>query len=230
LLLGIVTIKVVKLNFVKKTNESKLLSFLFLPVSECKERWKNLRASFTRYLKSVKLSCGDGNRYKKPYYLAEYLQFLKPFTKSRKENGKYQRVGLSPEADTEEQDCDNEIDSSEPAAQFPIDGEQQNEEYRRSEGPLMNVGKWQADVPADFVTSVTKKIKRTLSLEDVNRPTFESYQSRNPLGQNETEDPDLSFFKSVLPDMREMNAEQKRRFKIGILNLAHQILKENGPL
>jgi hypothetical protein len=208
--------------------KANFVSFLFLPVLECKERWKNLRASFTRYLKSVKLSCGDGIRYKKPYYLAEYLHFLKPFTKSRKQNGKLQRVGLSPEADTGEQDCDHEMDSPEPATQFLLDGEQENEEHRRNEDPLMNVGKWQEDVSADFVTPATKKIKRTVSIEDVNRSAFEFYQSRKHLGQNEIEDPDLSFFKSVLPDIREMNAEQKRRFKIGILNLAQQILKENG--
>lgn len=195
---------------------------------ECKERWKNLRASFTRYLKSIKLSCGDGNRYKKPYYLAEYLHFLKPFTKSRKQSGKLQRVGQSPEPEAEEQDRDHEIDSPEPAAQFLFDGEQENEAQRRNDGHLMNVGKWQEGMPADFVTPAAKKIKRTVSTEDVNRWAVECYQCRKHAGNNEVEDPDLSFFKSVLPDIREMNAEQKRRFKIGILNLAQQILKENG--
>lgn len=197
-------------------------------VLECKERWKNLRASFTRYLKSIKLSSGDGNRYKKPYYLAEYLHFLKPFTKSRKQSGKLQRVSLSSEPDTEEQAYDNEMESPEPASQFFRDGEQENETQRRNEDCIMNVGKWQEDVPADFGTPATKKMKRTISIEDVNRSAFEFYQSRKHSGPNEIEDPDLSFFKSVLPDIREMNAEQKRRFKIGILNLAQQILKENS--
>lgn len=195
---------------------------------ECKERWKNLRASFTRYLKSIKLSSGDGNRYKKPYYLAEYMHFLKPFTKSRKQIGKLQRVGLSSEPDTEEQDYDNGMESPEPESQFLRDQEPQNETQRRNEDSVLNVGRWQEDVPADFGTPTTKRIKRTISIEDVNRSAFEFYHSRKHPGQNEVEDPDLSFFKSVLPDMGEMNAEQKRRFKIGILNLAQQILKENS--
>jgi hypothetical protein len=179
-------------------------------------------------LKSVKLSSGDGSRYKKPYYLAEYLHFLKPFTKSRKQSGKLQRVGLSSEPDTEEQGYGNEMESSDPASQFQRDEEQDDEAQHRNEDPIMTVGKWQEDVPPDFVTPTTKKIKRTISIEDVNRSAFEFYQSRKNSGQNDVEDADLSFFKSVLPDMREMNAEQKRRFKIGILNLAQQILKENN--
>lgn len=40
-------------------------------------------------------------------------------------------------------------------------------------------------------------------------------------------DTDLSFLKSVLPDMKAMTQEQKRRFKIGILNMAGEILKES---
>lgn len=156
------------------------------------------------------------------------MHFLKPFTKSRKQIGKLQRVGLSSEPDTEEQGCDNGMESPEPASQFLRDEEQENEAQRRNEDSVMNVGKWQEDVPADFGTPTAKRIKRTISIEDVNRSAFEFYQSRKHSGQNEVEDPDLSFFKSVLPDIREMNAEQKRRFKIGILNLAQQILKENS--
>jgi hypothetical protein len=54
--------------------------------SECKERWKNLKACYTRHLKN-KLPSGSGAKTKRPYYLAEYLNFLEPFTKSRKQTG-----------------------------------------------------------------------------------------------------------------------------------------------
>ncbi|KAK9687226.1 Alcohol dehydrogenase transcription factor Myb/SANT-like [Popillia japonica] len=56
-------------------------------VCDCKERWKNLRACYSRYLKTAKLPSGSGTRRKKPYYLAEFLSFLEPFTKSRKQSG-----------------------------------------------------------------------------------------------------------------------------------------------
>lgn len=43
------------------------------------------------------------------------------------------------------------------------------------------------------------------------------------------EDVDLYFFKSLLPDMKLMNPEQKRRFKIGVINLSGNILNDKIP-
>ena len=192
---------------------------------ECKERWKNLRASFTRFLKSTKLSSGYGAKYKKPYYLAEYLHFLRPFTKSRDQSGILRRASLEP--DTEGQGCDSEPESSESALKLHHDQEQVDE-VRQNEDPSVNTSGWHEDTPEDFVTPARKKMKRTISVEDVNRSAFHCCQARKRSCQNEDEDPDLSFFKSVLPDMREMNSEQKRRYKIGMLNLAQEILGENS--
>jgi hypothetical protein len=203
----------------------KAIFILFVSVLECKERWKNLRASFTRFLKSSKLSSGCGTKYKKPYYLAEYLHFLKPFTKSREQSGILQRVSLEP--DTEGQCCDNEPESSESVFKLQRDKEQVGE-VRQNDDPSVNTCCWQEETPDDFITTASKRIKRTISVEDVNGSAFHCCQARKRSAQNEDEDPDLSFFKSVLPDMREMSTEQKRRFKIGILSLAQQILGENS--
>ncbi|CAK1586399.1 unnamed protein product [Parnassius mnemosyne] len=46
-----------------------------LTVSECKEKWRNIRCSFLRSMK-------PSAKYKKPYYLTAYLQFVMPFMKS----------------------------------------------------------------------------------------------------------------------------------------------------
>jgi len=75
-----------------------------------------------------------------------------------------------------------------------------------------------------------KTSKHTISLSDVNKSAFEYFQSKKNVGSNISEkkiqDPDESFLMSVLPDMKEMNSEQKRRFKIGILKMAGDILSE----
>lgn len=211
-------------QFEEDTVESRrFVLFCFVTVLECKERWKNLRASFTRFLKSTKLSSGCGTKYKKPYYLAEYLHFLKPFTKSREQSGILQNVSLEPDA--EGQGYDNEPESSESKLHHD---QEQLDEVRQNEDQSVNTSGWHEDTPEDFITPASKKIKRTISVEDVNKSAFHCCQARKRSVQNEDEDPDLSFFKSVLPDMREMNAEQKRRFKIGILSLAQQILGENS--
>jgi hypothetical protein len=131
------------------------------------------------------------------------------------------------EPDTEVQGCDSEPESAELASKLEQDTEQVDE-VRQNGDHSINTSSWQEVTPEEFVTPPSKKIKRTLSVEDVNRSAFQCCQVRKRFVQNEDEDPDLSFFKSVLPDMKEMNAEQKRRFKIGILSLAQQILAENS--
>ncbi|KAF5308938.1 hypothetical protein FQR65_LT00020 [Abscondita terminalis] len=67
------------------------MSFATLPVpilsilsygTACKEKWKNLRSAYARHLRQKNPS-GAASVKKKQYYLAEYLDFLLPFTKSR---------------------------------------------------------------------------------------------------------------------------------------------------
>lgn len=68
------------------------LNILFIYiVTKCKERWKNLRGCYTRHLK-IKSAPGFDVKFKNSYYLAEYLHFLKPFTKPRKQIGLYNFV------------------------------------------------------------------------------------------------------------------------------------------
>lgn len=55
----------------------------FFSVSDCKDRWKNLRGSYTRHLKYENAPSGSAAKKKKAYYLAEYMTFLLPYTKSR---------------------------------------------------------------------------------------------------------------------------------------------------
>ncbi|XP_075978862.1 uncharacterized protein LOC142978342 [Anticarsia gemmatalis] len=46
-----------------------------MSVSDCKEKWRNIRSSFLRSMKP------SGSKVKKPYYLTEYLKFILPFLK-----------------------------------------------------------------------------------------------------------------------------------------------------
>ena len=43
-----------------------------------------------------------------------------------------------------------------------------------------------------------------------------------------SENPDLDFFKSILPDMGNLNASQKRRFKVVVLQTLDNILQEKN--
>ncbi|KAF5275769.1 hypothetical protein FQR65_LT16543 [Abscondita terminalis] len=72
------------------------------------------------------------------------------------------------------------------------------------------------------------------SINDVNQKAYQYFEKKqqmleeqNPTKTNttiESLDPDLAFLHSVLPDMKSMDGTQKRRFKLGILNLSEEIL------
>ncbi|KAG8233810.1 hypothetical protein J437_LFUL008030 [Ladona fulva] len=81
------------------------------------------------------------------------------------------------------------------------------------------------DILAILVLARIAKDGTVPLLLEVNRSVLEYFEFKKSLN-TKTNDPDLDFFKSILPDMREMSNDQKRRFKIGILNLAGQILSE----
>jgi len=69
--------------------------------------------------------------------------------------------------------------------------------------------------------------KKRIGLDDVNKAAHDFFLQKKktePLA----EDSDLCFFKSVLPDMKCMTPNQKRRFKLGILNLSDSILNEQN--
>lgn len=53
--------------------------FFYVTVSECKEKWRNLRSTFAKNLKPKQ--SGTGRAGKRPYYLMEAMQFAIPFIK-----------------------------------------------------------------------------------------------------------------------------------------------------
>jgi hypothetical protein len=64
-------------------NLSFLYSFIrlyFFLVSEYKDKWKNLRAVFVRHMRPAR--SGSGSKAKKPYDLAEAMQFTLPYIKA----------------------------------------------------------------------------------------------------------------------------------------------------
>nr|CAD7411071.1 unnamed protein product [Timema poppensis] len=199
-------------------------------VEACKDRWKNLRGCYTRHLKSLITPSGSGARTKKPYYLAGHLQFLQPFTKSRKSQGNISTTqpviySLKTEQTQEEHDVDNNFDKE------PEDARTEDRQTKRDISPKV------ASKPSEdnsFRTQASKKQKKTpkcpTSIAEINRSASDYFESKNTsCAEMNSDDPDLAFVKSVLPDMKEMNNYQKRRFKIGILNLAGQILSEYKP-
>jgi len=71
-----------------------------------------------------------------------------------------------------------------------------------------------------------KTKQRGVQLDDFNRIAFDFFNSKKKKIVPEEEDPDLFFLKSLLPDMKSMNDDQKRRYKMQMISVAGSILSE----
>lgn len=195
----------------------------------CKERWRNLRACLTRHLKNKQQHETDPSVYHKPYYLAEHMQFLLPFTKSRSHrdtksysletndfvNFKEEREEhISANQSDSNTEC---ISSNSPvivsATSIP------------SMGPEINSDSQQSHKHSDTTN------KRDLNAMDDANTHYTEYEIKRPkimeistIDSREIDDADLNFFKSLLPDIRQMSSSQKRKFKMGIFQLIGNIL------
>lgn len=201
-----------------------LIHKFIITASNCKEQWKHLRGSYTRYLKSNIGSSGSATKSRKPYYFVKHMHFLQPFTKSRQSVSLISYVSESISEDSNIKKGNNMLNSMQEASADELGSETQHTN--------------DVQPPSLFCDELTfpppnkkqKNSKHTISLTDVNKSAFEYFQSKKNVGLNiskkKIQDPDESFLMSVLPDMIEMNSEQKKRFKIGILKMAGDILSE----
>ncbi|XP_055586710.1 uncharacterized protein LOC129739324 [Uranotaenia lowii] len=230
-------------------------------VKDCKSRWRNLRGRFTKHLKSTV----EGNVLpKRPYYLAEYLDFVVPFTK--------QRLALevaaasvtviassSPPPKEEEGDQEDNVpeDTYEETQETTGDGQEPyNDATSNNESPTpVNAApplcKRKLSDPGHQLNIAAAKGARVcqqphkfwepaVSIQDGGDEDEDGQDGHGMLGHHhpaamqprlagtgplvDINDSDALFMLSVLPDLRRMNETQKRRFKIGILNLSGDIL------
>ncbi|XP_008188674.1 uncharacterized protein LOC103310953 [Acyrthosiphon pisum] len=188
-------------------------------MSECKERWKNLRACFTRHLKA-KPPSGSAAKIKKPYYLAEFLHFLEPFTKSRKQSG------YMPALPPLNNECSEQ---NEIIGNFSESEEDNIDNNPIEDNPNDSNSSFTEPKPQQWISSTKsssfQKKQRSVGLEEVNKAALDFFAKKKK-SDLPVEDVDLCFFKSLLPDMKLMNPEQKRRFKFGVLSLIGNILDE----
>lgn len=208
-------------------------------VAHCKERWRNLRACLTRHLKQQSTGATDGSTIHKPYYLAEQMNFLLPYTQSRstKDQVKYESQAI----DETKVNSSNAISKSDTTTTtYTISTSESDDQYvtliQTTTGEL---------AAADPIEETPLQVER--STESEQKPftdaTFASnssimapkehlqeiiYESvpakRIKIPSTDFDDADLEFFRSLLPDIRLMNPSQKRRFKMRVFGLIDNVL------
>ena len=146
------------------------------------------------------------------------MQFVLPFTKSRPQSG---NLPHTIEDDIFENDCptgdEDEEDSrpADPETQTPDHPSQADLDHSNS-----------SRTPS---TSSRSSIKRKASSKppvDEMESAVVSYLSERNV--RKPENPDLDFFKSILPDVATLDASQKRRFKVQILQTLESMLQETN--
>lgn len=155
----------------------------------------------------------------KPYYLAEQLRFLDSFTKSRTPKGVYKVEESVLGSST--------LNTPECGTAIQIDGDA--EHSRDTPTPSFTDKRTTNDQIDENFSIANKIIKKNkyVSLKDVNASAMSYFESRKLASSKEKQDPDLAFMYSLLPDIKDMTNEQKRRFKIGTLQLISEIFQSS---
>lgn len=219
----------------------------YISVAHCKERWRNLRACLTRHLKQQQASSEDGSINHKPYYLADHMSFLLPYTKSRsvKEQIKYETPAALEDhkaststkiskvstggttttttytistAESDENQYVTLIQSS-TGELTPADG--LDETHLQVETATETE---QKSIPEQTYTTASAIVSPKEHLQEI---IYEPVPAKRIKVSQESDEADLDFFRSLLPDTRLMTASQKRRFKMGIFGLIDNVLTNN---
>ncbi|KAF9814460.1 hypothetical protein SFRURICE_000187 [Spodoptera frugiperda] len=177
--------------------------------SACRERWRNLRAVFMRTMKAPPPRVTGK---KKPYYLADVMQFVVPFMRpiamaeAAKDKQKKNQAVDPKEGDNQPIEVEIEHIKVE-----QVDQEEDSDEYGQSsvegdrEGtPLARKRSLQDDRPSQ--SSKTAKLQSSSIALD--------------------SDHVKSFLNSLLPELHEMSSQQFKHFKRRVLLLIDDITTE----
>ncbi|XP_023297006.2 RING finger protein B isoform X1 [Lucilia cuprina] len=253
-------------------------------VIHCKERWRNLRACLSRYIKQ---QSGSDPQHK-PYYLTEHMAFLLPFLKSTRNsldgnnslatlfqysqqqqlnqqthtNPASLQVMIQPNFKLSQEhqhlqvkhslsDNDDEetIDAFDPAITASLHVQQQQQQNRSS--PALS-DTASANTMQNFIPDVQLSELRTSDgVQDISYQNSSMRRDSHDFGHEPKriktechaseatttgqlhmyagEQADMEFFRSILPDIAGLTPQQKRKLKIGILELIDDVV-ERFPL
>ena len=209
---------------------STSLVVLYVAAQSCKDRWKNLRTAYVRNRK--KRSCSEEPA-GKSYYLDDAMQFLIPYIKPSKRQdgilaflkgkGNQKSPSRKDSSETEaaclEEKCEiaetsvwtaDEVASLQNKEMFP-------EAKDKETGPMI------------LTDQKRQSKKRGRENGDETGHVFMNYMMAKPAFRNE-QNADSEFLHSLLPDVSSMNPQQKRKFKIEVLKLIDDCLKEPSTL
>lgn len=212
------------------------MNIIFVLDTQAKEKWKNLRAVFVRHIKPS--PSGSSLKTKKPYYLADAMQFTIPYIKTLNNDisGNVPQVGnkevMEQEVDDEEEEYQSLIRQALTTNRSPSP----MSSSLPASSPLFNNSPPPMPYPSPKLTdtdtynsSTNRRKKNTCSAVD--EGIMDYFKTRTEKLQNRTgnvEDSNRMFLLSLQSDMKAMTDSQRRTFKLSVLALVDEIFDNSG--
>ncbi|XP_075982030.1 uncharacterized protein LOC142980493 [Anticarsia gemmatalis] len=175
--------------------------------SACRERWRNLRAVFMRTIKAT----GAGTK-KKPYYLAEVMQFIVPYLRPT--------TNTEPFLEAKKQQLENSRkDTKRPSLEIELE---EIKVENLDDDISIHSNEW-------TIESTTSTRKRPQEIEEERYPNPPKRPPHPPPAKpsiGSDHDQVASFINSLMPELREMNSAQFKCFKRRVLVLIDDITTE----
>lgn len=202
-------------------NFNNLIIVISVLAAQCKSKWHSLRTAYTRYLREVKNAPSGSAAKKKKWYLADAMSFLANYAGP-------QRKMIS------NLSAPNTVKVNEELGNFEVgvseDGSEFLSEEIESQSGLDNIEG--QDVTTTAFSSNQRKKNKTIkssAAEVVAGPMAEylktvTAQAQSQGKSQESEDPTLTFFKSLVPDVNKLNSRKQRTFKAKVMELLNSML------
>lgn len=146
------------------------------------------------------------------------MQFILPFTKSRSQSGNLPHSTEDEMFENNYSSVDEDEENSRPA---------DPEEHTPGHHPQADLDHSNSlRTPSSLFSSSTKRKAPPKPPVDEIESAVVGYLSQRNV--RKPENPDLNFFKSILPDVGALSASQKRRFKVLILQTLDSMLQETN--
>lgn len=245
-------------------------------ISDCKKKWRHLRSSLSRYIKSSKDEMKNKNNKLKPYYLLTHMNFLVPYTKTL--DTKTDTVVCNKfEPPDENQAYDEDMKAEDDPSSFEHEIIQDEDSHEMDGNIVYEAYEIQEQIPTSSATAQPQAKSQItlvrsshannnqsatvqqipLSINTISSPTKAQTLQLNssqisqlqqqhqqtqlqaqpslptlqntiiPIGDDQGS-ADLNFFLALLPDIKIMNQEQKRKLRIGTLKLIDDILSNTN--
>ncbi|KAL4084301.1 hypothetical protein QTP88_028126 [Uroleucon formosanum] len=177
-----------------------------LSVAECKEKWQNIRGRYLRQLKDVP---PGGSGTKRKNYLSDYLHFIDPYTASRPQTGHLTGHTVS----------ENSIDY--------LEVDEKKYGYEHEERSMKDTHSINKCIKKKNGIDSSSKKQQWSSLDELNVAAAGYFkEKRSQKKSEELQDHDMDFLKSLLPDIKSLDAPNKRKLKINIMKLVDDACKE----